>query len=49
MVGQGAGRLVLEQGAQTTAAIAGVGMLGNDTAFRGLYEDPAGPLERYLE
>src|SRR5919107_3872418 len=24
-------------------------MLGNATAFRGLYEDPAGTLERYLE
>ena len=26
-----------------------MGVLGDDRAFRGLYEDPAGPLERYLE
>src|SRR5215218_261007 len=45
------GRLVFEERAQTaaSAATAGVRMLGDDSAFRGLYENPAGPLERYLE
>ena len=45
------GRLVLEERPDTAAstAFAGVRMLGDDSAFRGLYEDPAGPLERYLE
>ena len=45
------GRLVFEERAQTaaSAATAGVRMLGDDSAFRGLYENPARPLERYLE
>ena len=40
--GQGAGRLVLEEGAKTAAtAITSVGVLGNDRAFRGLHQYPA--------
>src|SRR5215212_755595 len=47
----GCGRLVFEERPDTAAStdFAGVRMLGDDSAFRGLYENPARPLERYLE
>ena len=47
----GSGRLILEERSKTTAsaALTGVGVLGDGGAFRGLYEDPACTLERHLE
>src|SRR5215211_4303574 len=43
------GRLVLEESSQPTAALAAVGMLGDDRPFGGLYKDPAITFESYLE